>query len=201
MARTCTAHSAGGCSRKGKAPRHRSMGPGRAVPGTLSGQKKKPEDAFKTPTEGSAPRASGRMMRQNGGASSSGIVSRKSSLPREVGECVLMDVKKPGGLLGLPPGAAAVTPDEAEAAQRNTGRDPRTQVKGDALCRRPGGWGGRGEESKRPCGRFFCGACAPGVLPGVFVFAGVFRGLFPSSAGPKREDAPGGGAFPRHVPL
>ena len=67
--------------------------------------------------------------------------------------------------------------------------------------RRPGGCGGRGGESKRPCGRFFCGACAPGVLPGVFVFAGVFRGLFPSSAGPKREDAPGGGAFPRHVPL
>ena len=67
--------------------------------------------------------------------------------------------------------------------------------------RRPGGCGGRGGESKRPCGRFFCGACAPGVLPGVFVFAGVFRGLFPSSAGPKREDSPGGGAFPRHVPL
>ncbi len=43
------------------------MGPGRAVPGTLSGQKKKPEDAFKTPTEGSAPRASARIVRQNGG--------------------------------------------------------------------------------------------------------------------------------------
>ena len=43
-------------------------------------------------------------------------------LPHDAGEGVVVDVKKLGGLLGLMTGAAAVTPDEAEAARPWNGK-------------------------------------------------------------------------------